>query len=139
MPGKEEYLNAEKYEIKHWDIERPDSLNSLIARVNRARRENPALERDTGLRFHQLDNDQLIAYTKVTDDLSSVILVIVNLDPRYTQSGWVTLPLEELGVDARQPYEVHDLLTEARYVWHGARNYVELQPSRVPAHSFRVR
>src|SRR5438132_414144 len=139
VPGKEEYLDAEKYEIKHWDIERPDSLNSLIARVNRARRENPALERDAGLRFHQLDNDQLIAYTKVTDDLSSVILVIVNLDPRYTQSGWVALPLEELGLDARQPYEVHDLLTDARYVWRGPRNYVELHPSTVPAHILRVR
>ena len=139
VPGKEEYLDAEKYEIKHWEIERPDSLNSLIARVNRARRENAALARDAGLRFHPLDNDQLIAYTKATNDLSNVILIIVNLDPRYTQSGWVTLPLEELGLDARQPYEVHDLLTDARYVWRGPRNYVELHPSTVPAHVFRVR
>jgi starch synthase (maltosyl-transferring) len=138
-PGKEEYLDAEKYEIKRWDVERPDSLNTLIARVNRARRQNPALARDAGLRFHELDNDQLIAYTKATDDLSSVILIVVNLDPRYTQSGWVTLPLEELGLEARQPYEVRDLLTDARYVWRGPRNYVELHPSTVPAHIFRVR
>jgi len=63
----------------------------------------------------------------------------VNLDPRYTQSGWVALPLEELGLDTRQPYEVHDLLTDARYVWRGPRNYVELHPSTVPAHILRVR
>ncbi len=138
-PGKEEYLDAEKYEIKHWDIARPDSLQELIARVNRARRENPALQSDANLRFHAVDNEQLIAYSKATGDLSNVILIVVNLDPHHTQSGWVELPLEVLGLDSRQPYQVHDLLSDARYLWHGRRNYVELNPHVVPAHIFRVR
>jgi starch synthase (maltosyl-transferring) len=139
VPGREDYLDAEKYEIRGWDIARPDSLAGLIARLNRIRRDNPALRRDASLRFQHLDNEQLIAYTKATDDLSNVILVIVNLDPRHTQSGWVTLPPEEWGLDPRQAYEVHDLLAEARYAWQGPRNYVELDPSKLPAHVFRLR
>ena len=67
-----------------------------------------------------------------------MILVVVNLDPHHTQSGWVQLRLEELRLDAHQPFQVHDLLTDARYLWHGPRNYVELNPQRVPAHIFRV-
>ncbi len=138
-PGREEYLDAEKYEIKYWDIGRSDNLKDLIARVNRCRRENSALQTDANLHFHSVDNEQLIAYTKSTDDLSNIILVVVNLDPHYTQSGWVVLPLDQLGLDSQQPYQVHDLLTDGRYLWHGPRNYVELNPHRVPAHIFRVR
>lgn len=138
-PGKEEYLNAEKYEIRQWDFSSPGNLRDLIARVNRARRGNPAFERDTSLRFHRLDNDQLIAYSKATDDRSNVVLVVVNLDSRYTQSGWVDLTLEELGLDAQTPFQVHDLLTEARYRWQGSRNYVQLDPHVLPAHVFRIR
>jgi starch synthase (maltosyl-transferring) len=137
--GSEEYLNAEKYELKRWDIERPESLRDLIARVNRMRRENPALQTDWSLRFHQVDNDQLICYSKRTEDRANVILTVVNLDPHHTQLGWVNLSLEALGLDPDQPYQVHDLLTGARYLWHGARNYVELNPSVIPAHIFRVR
>ncbi|MBI2304753.1 MAG: alpha-1,4-glucan--maltose-1-phosphate maltosyltransferase [Chloroflexi bacterium] len=133
-PGSEEYLDSEKYEIKHWDIGRPDSLAGLIARVNQIRRENPALQRDWGLRFHPVDNNQLFCYTKSTPD--NVILVVVNLDSRYTQSGWVDL--EALGLDPHQPYQVHDLINDARYLWHGPRNYVELNPQGVPAHIFRL-
>jgi starch synthase (maltosyl-transferring) len=139
-PGREEYVDAEKYEIKHWDIHRSDSLKDLIVRVNRSRRENSALQTDTTiLRFHAIDNEQLIAYSKATDDLSNIILVVVNLDPHYTQSGWVVLPLEQLGLDPQQPYQVHDLLTGNRYLWHGPRNYVELNPHQTPAHIFCVR
>jgi starch synthase (maltosyl-transferring) len=137
--GKEEYLDAEKYEIKYWDLARPDSLKDFIARVNAARRDNPALQRDENLRFHPIDNEQLIAYTKATDDRSNVILTVVNLDPHHTQSGWVELPLEALGLQWQQPYQVHDLLTDARYLWNGSRNYVELNPRVVPAHIFCLR
>ncbi len=137
--GSEEYLNSEKYQIRAWDIASPDSLKGLISRVNEIRRENPALQSDWSLRFHQLDNDQLIAYSKATEDLSDIILVIVNLDPRYKQSGWVELPLGDFQLASHQPYQVHDLLTDARYLWHGARNYVELSPSVLPAHIFKVR
>jgi starch synthase (maltosyl-transferring) len=134
----EEYLNSEKYEIKHWDIERPDSLKGFIARVNGIRRENPALQSDLSLRFHNTDNDQLICYSKRTEDHANVIVVVVNLDYRYKQSGWVALSLEELGLDYDQSYEVHDLLTDTVYRWQGPRNYIELDPKKIPAHIFRV-
>jgi starch synthase (maltosyl-transferring) len=138
-PGKEEYLDSEKYEIKVWNVNSPDSLAPLIARVNRIRRENPALQTNDGLRFHPTSNEQLIAYSKSTEDLSNVMLMVVNLDPHHTQSGWVELPLQDLGIDPHQPYEVHDLLTDARYFWSGAHNYVELNPHALPAHLFSLR
>ncbi len=137
--GGEEYLDSEKYEIKHWDITRPDSLKDFVARVNRLRRQNPALQSDRSLRFHHVDNDQLLCYSKCTDDRANVILVIVNLDPHHTHTGWVDLSLETLGLDLRQPYQVHELLSDARYLWQGSRNYVELNPQIAPAHIFRLR
>jgi len=137
--GSEEYLDSEKYEIKNWDITRPDSLKDFVARVNRIRRENAAFHSDWSLRFHQVDNEQLICYSKRTGDLSNFVLVVVNLDPNHTQSGWVEFPLEELGIDSQKPYQMHDLLSNARYLWHGSRNYIELNPQIVPAHIFRMR
>src|SRR6266516_804835 len=137
--GSEEYLDSEKYQIRAWDTGSPDSLKGLVARVNEIRRENPALQSDWSLRFHTVDNDQLIVYSKATEDLSDIILVIVNLDPHYKQSGWVEVPLQDFQLAANQSYQVHDLLTGARYLWQGARNYVELNPSALPAHIFKVR
>ena len=137
--GSEEYLNAEKYELRRWGLARGDSLKDLIARVNQARRENPALQGNDNLRFHNLDNDQLIAYSKSTGDRSNVILVIANLDPHNTQSGWVDLALGDLGLDPQAPYLAHDLLTGAQYIWQGPRNYVKLDPYVLPAHLFRLR
>jgi starch synthase (maltosyl-transferring) len=107
--------------------------------VNRIRREQAALQRDDTLRFHPTDNDQLIAYTKTTPDRAEVILTVVNLDVHWQQAGTVDLPLAALDVDPDRPYQVHDLLTDARYVWSGARNYVELDPHVCPAHVFRIR
>ena len=138
-PGSEEYLDSEKYAVRHWDLDHPDSLAELIARVNRARRENPALHTDRTLRFHDVDNDQLIAYSKRSADPPNVVVTVVNLDPIHTHSGWVHLPLAELGIDPEHPYQLHDLITDARYVWQGDRGYVELDPQVVPAHVFRVR
>ncbi len=138
-PGSEEYLNSEKYEIRHWDLGRPDNLRHFISRVNRIRRENRALQNDWGLRFYPVDNDEIICYSKEHGEGAELILAVVNLDPYHTQSGWVELPLEELGVDPDHPYQLHDLLTDARYLWHGRRNYVELDPQAVPAHIFRLR
>ena len=138
-PGSEEYLNSEKYEIKHWDLEKPGSLRELIARVNRIRRENRALQSDRNLRFYSVDNPEILCFGKSTDDLSNVIVVAVNLDPHHTQSGWVELPSEELGLNPQQTFQMHDLLTDARYLWQGKRNYVQLDPDSVPAQIFRVR
>ncbi|MGH8743561.1 MAG: alpha-1,4-glucan--maltose-1-phosphate maltosyltransferase, partial [Burkholderiales bacterium] len=138
-PGGEEYLNSDKYEIRHWDLNRADSLKEFIGRVNRIRRDNPALQHDWSLSFYPVDNEELICYGKTNDDLGNVIIVVVNLDPYHTQSGWVELPLAELDIDAEHPFQVCDLLTGAHFLWHGPRNYVELDPHRVPAHIFRLR
>jgi starch synthase (maltosyl-transferring) len=137
--GSEEYLDSEKYEIKHWDIKRTESLKDFIARVNRIRKENPALQSDWSLSFHGTDNDQLICYSKHTEDLSNTIVVVVNLDPHHTHAGWIELPLSDMGLDPQSPYQVHDLLSDARFLWHGPRNYVELNPHITPAHIFQVR
>jgi len=137
--GSEEYLDSEKYEIKHWDIDRADSLKEFIGRVNRIRRENPALHNDWSLRFHKLDNDQLFCYSKSTPDVSNVILVVVNLSHYHTHSGWVELDLDTLGLDPERPFQVQDLLTNAYYLWQGSRNYVKVNPHSVPAHILLVR
>ncbi|MBI2868772.1 MAG: alpha-1,4-glucan--maltose-1-phosphate maltosyltransferase [Chloroflexi bacterium] len=138
-PGSEEYLNSEKYEIRHWDIERPGSLAPVITRINRIRRENEALQDNWSLHFHKTGNEQIICYSKRTADFSDVILVAVNLDPRYTQAGWVELALEELGVRPDAPFRVNDILNDVAYRWQGARNYVELNPHTRPAHVFRIK
>jgi starch synthase (maltosyl-transferring) len=137
-PRKEEYLDSEKYEIKAWDLRDPKSISPLVARVNRARRENLALQRNENVVFHQIDNEELIAYSKATDDLSNIIVVIVNLDFRWKQSGFLTLPLEKFGLDPAKPYVVHDLLTDQRFTWQGPRNYVELRPDQINAHILRI-
>jgi starch synthase (maltosyl-transferring) len=138
-PGSEEYRDSEKYQLRHWTINRPDSLWSLIARMNRIRRENAALQSDGGLYFCQIDNDQLMAYLKIDARSGNVILTVVNLDPQQPQSGWVDLDIDALKLDADQPYQVHDLLSEQRYIWRGRHNYVMLDPQRAPAHVFRLR
>ena len=200
--GSEEYLDSEKYEVRHWDLDDPTSLADLVALVNAARRAHPALRQDRTLRLVPVDNDQLIAYAKAvplpatsgasgertasgvpgqpgltgatsepgatcepgatsatgepgepgepssTSEPSApgepggaagtgaldVIVAIVNLDPTNVQSGWVDLPLYELGLPADRPYAADDLLTGARYRWHGPRNYVALDPGTMPAH-----
>jgi starch synthase (maltosyl-transferring) len=135
-PGSEEYLDSEKYEIKRWNLERADSLRPLIARLNRVRQENPALQRDWSLRFHDIDNPQLLVYSKKEED--NIVLVAVNLDFQHPQSGFVELDLESLGLAPRETFEVHDLLSGGRYTWSGARNFIELNPHQLPAHLFKV-
>jgi starch synthase (maltosyl-transferring) len=138
-PGSEEYLDSEKYQLRHWDLERADSLRAYIAAFNRIRRENPALQADTSLRFLPTDNDQLIAYAKQTPDGANQIVCVVNLSPHHTHGGWVELDLAALGIEPGHPYQMHDLLSGARYAWNGPRNFVQLDPQRSPAHVFRVR
>ncbi|MCP8305507.1 MAG: alpha-1,4-glucan--maltose-1-phosphate maltosyltransferase [archaeon] len=139
IPGKEEYLNSEKYEIKYWDKNRPENLKEFIARVNKIRRENPSLQTTWNLRFYENDNENMICYGKATEDLSNIILVVVNLDPFHTQSGWLRVPIEELGIELGQPYLVHDLLGDDKYIWQGEWNYVELDPNIIPARIFKLK
>jgi starch synthase (maltosyl-transferring) len=137
-PGSEEYLDSEKYQLRAWDLDRPDSLAALIARVNQIRRSHRALQQDWNLRFMPIENDALIAYSKHTDDLDEILVMVVNLDPHHLQAGWLELPLASFGIDAARAFQVHDLLSDARYLWHGARNFVRLEPA-APAHVFRLR
>lgn len=136
--GSEEYLNSEKYELKHWRIDDPKSLAPLIELVNRARRENAALQTNHNLYFHRTDNPYLICYSKQSVEAANTVLTVVNLDPFHVQSGWVDLNLSELGLNDHESFQVHDQLTDQRYLWQGPRNYVELSPAAIPAHIFRV-
>ena len=137
-PGSEEYLNSEKYEIRHWDLNAPHSIAGIIATINRARRENPALHANYDLFFHPTDNPYLIAYSKSSPDGSNLVLTVVNLDSFHTQPGWVTLDLDRLKLRGDESFQVFDQLTGSRYLWQGVRNYIELSPSKIPAHIFRV-
>jgi starch synthase (maltosyl-transferring) len=134
QPGSEEYRDSEKYQRRHWVLDRPDSLAPLLARLNRIRRAHPALQSNEGLAFHETDNDQLIAYSKRTADGRDVVVTVVNLDPHGVQTGWLHLPLDELGVPSDRPYEVCDMLDDTTYLWQGPRNYVALEPARLNAH-----
>ncbi|HEX2836090.1 MAG TPA: alpha-1,4-glucan--maltose-1-phosphate maltosyltransferase [Thermoanaerobaculia bacterium] len=134
--GSEEYLDSEKYQLRHWS-RTDDDLSELIAAVNRIRRENPALQQNGTLKFHETDNDQVLCYSKSAGD--NVIVTVVNLDPHHSHSSWIELDLEALNLDPQRNYQVHDLLSGARHSWHGPRNFVKLDPSVVPAHIFRIR
>ena len=139
LPGREEYFDSEKYQLKERDWDAPGNIKELITKLNRIRRENRALHFYDNLRFHPVDNEALLFYSKMTPARDSIILVVVNLDPLYTQSGWVEVPVEDFGEIGSRLYEVHDLLTDTRYIWHGKRNYVALHPGVQPAHILRVR
>jgi starch synthase (maltosyl-transferring) len=136
-PGGEEYLDSEKYQIRHWDRDSEWSLRGIISRLNAARRDHPALQSNTSLVFHPTDNDRLLCYSK-TDGAGDVIVCVVNLDPYDTQSGWTQLDLGALGLDDAGAYQVHDLLGGARYTWQGANNFVRLDPHVLPAHVFQI-
>jgi starch synthase (maltosyl-transferring) len=135
-PGSEEYLHSEKYQIHQHDVDRPDSLRQFIKQVNAIRRAEPAF-REGALEFHPTDNDQIICYSRTRRDGQDAVLIVVNLDAHYPQSAWIDwAPPEPL---ASRPIQMHDLLTEARFLWHGNRNFVQLDPAVCPAHIFRVR
>jgi starch synthase (maltosyl-transferring) len=138
-PGSEEYLHSEKYEIKQRDLNSPWTLKDYIARINQIRHQNTALQSDRTLHFHETENPMLLCYSKTNVDPSNVIVCVVNLDAFHTQSGWLNLDLEALGLDAHQPFQAHDLLGGGRFLWQGSRNYVELTPESLPAHILRVR
>lgn len=136
--GSEEYLDSEKYEIRSWDLNHGDSLRELITAVNGIRKNNEALQSDWSLRFYPTDNDQLVCYSKESDDRTNLIVVVVNLDPHHVQAGFVTLPLDELQIPQDRAYEAEDLLAGNRYLWHGPRNYVELTPANLPGHILKI-
>ncbi len=134
--GSEEYLDSEKYELKLRDWQAPGNIRADVARVNRIRREHPALQRLDNLRFLQTEAEPVLAYWKGApgDDL----IVVVNTDPHHTHETFVHVPVDELGLGHHQPYQVVDLLTGERYAWAGARNFVRLDPSDKVGHVLRI-
>lgn len=135
-PEREEYARNEKYEIRTWDWDDPNSLQPVIERINRIRHRHPALHHRRNLEFVPVSDPELLAYTKEHGD--DLILTVVNLDPYDTREGEVRLPLEELDLPRHDPFEVHDLFGGERHHWHGEYNYVELDPHVQPAHIFHV-
>ncbi len=136
--GKEEYLNSEKYEVRHWDWNKTNKLKQLITRVNQIRKEYSAFQFTNNIEFCGVDNDQLISYFKQSEDGSSNVLCIVNLDPYNKQSGWLRVPRYRLGVSADSAIRVSDLVTGNSYIWKDEVNYIELDPYQVPYHIFSV-
>ncbi|HEY0713969.1 MAG TPA: maltotransferase domain-containing protein, partial [Polyangia bacterium] len=137
--GAEEYVDNEKFQLRHWQLDRSDSLRPVIRRLNQIRKGNPALHDNASLTFHDVDNDLLIAYSKRSSDGENLIVTVVNLDGRHRQAGWLTLDGDALGLAADETVQAHDLLTDSRFLWGGRRVYVELDPEVMPAHIFRLR
>ncbi|HEU5312568.1 MAG TPA: alpha-1,4-glucan--maltose-1-phosphate maltosyltransferase, partial [Candidatus Udaeobacter sp.] len=138
LPGREEYLDSEKYQYKERDWNAPGNIKDWIARLNKIRKENRALQLYTNLRFHDADNDAILFYSKMTAARDNIILVVVNLDPYRKQNSFVYVPVESFGQMESDVYQVQDLLSGATYTWRGHRNYVELDPDIQPAHVFLV-
>jgi starch synthase (maltosyl-transferring) len=139
LPGREEYLDSEKYQYKERDWNAPGNIKDWIAGLNKIRKENRALQLYTNLRFHDADNDAILFYSKMTAARDNIILVVVNLDPHRKQNSFVYVPIESFGPMESDVYQVQDLLSGATYTWRGRRNYVELDPGIQPAHIFLVR
>ena len=138
VPGKEEYYDSEKYEFKKWDWDLKNKLIHIMPIINKARKENTALQYTNNIKFCSIENDQIIAYFKMSEDGKNKMLMVVNLDPHDKQSGWVQLPLEEIGVHEGQEVRVRDLVTEVSYIWNQEWNYVELDPNGLPFHLFKI-
>ena len=115
------------------------NLKKVIRRINQIRRENKALQNTHSLKFHQVDNEALICYSKTSENLDNIILVVVNLDANYTQSGWISFPILEFKIDDRESYQVHELMGGTFHLWNGETNYVEINPGIMPFQIFKVR
>ncbi len=132
VPGKEEYLNSEKYEYKVWDWDRPGNIKYLIETVNRARRDHPALQEYDNLRFHSADDQRLLTYSKVDADADDRILCLVSLDPVNPLNTWIHLDLAELGLVDGLPYHVTELISGNTWIWTGGHQSVQIDPAIEP-------
>jgi starch synthase (maltosyl-transferring) len=136
--AKEEYVDNEKYEIKHWDWSQYNRIGEIITRVNRIRKENAALQSTWNITFAGTSNDQIICYLKTDVDTNNNLLMVVNLDVFNTQGAHVKVPLDKLNIGYNEHYQVADLLGGGKYQWIGDLNYVELNPYQMPAHIFKI-
>jgi starch synthase (maltosyl-transferring) len=136
--AKEEYVDNEKYEIKHWNWNQYTRIGDIITRLNRIRRQNPALQTTWNIEFGDTSNEQIICYIKTDEATQNNLVITVNLDAFNTQGAHVKIPLAKMGIGYHEPYRVTDLLSGSVYQWLGDYNYVELNPQQMPAHIFKV-
>lgn len=137
LPGKEEYQDSEKFQLRHWDWNVKNKLTTLIGKINHIRKDHPSLQQTNNIQFLAIENDQLLAYYKYDQDSQDETLMIVNLDPYYAQNGWVQLPLEQMGLSQGHPLQMTDLITASSYIWDKEWNFVELHPA-LPFHLFKI-
>ncbi|MBS1490632.1 MAG: alpha-1,4-glucan--maltose-1-phosphate maltosyltransferase [Bacteroidetes bacterium] len=138
IDGKEEYYNSEKYEVRHYDWKKTNRMTDIMTMINRVRKENTSLQSTWNIQFCEVGNDQLIAFLKATDDLSNLILVVVNLDPHQTQSGYIQLPKERIGLADKINIKLYDWMTDEHYTWIQEWNFVEINPHKMPFHLFQL-
>ncbi|MBN1413299.1 MAG: alpha-1,4-glucan--maltose-1-phosphate maltosyltransferase [Spirochaetales bacterium] len=138
IPGKEEYLDSEKYQFKVWDWDRAGNIKPYIARLNQIREQQPALRTYRNLKFYRAENDKIIFYGKHTKDFTNIILIAVNLDPYQKQEALIQIPLQEFKIKPEENYQVHDLISGHRYYWKGEKNFISLDPNIESAHIFQL-
>ncbi len=134
----EEYLDSEKYEIRHRDFDQPGNLAPLMAALNRIRRYHTAFTRLRSTRFWPTTNPQIVAYSKASDDGADRVLTVVNLDPVRAQEGLIHLDLGQLRLPVYEPYLVYDELSHETYTWSGADPFVRLDPGSRVAQIFSL-
>jgi len=139
VPGKEEYLNSEKYEYKVWDWDRPGNIKDYVATVNQIRREHPALQEYDNLRFYRADDDNVLCYGKATPDRSDVVIVVVNLDPFQSHETWIHFPINDFGIADGEQYRATELITGESFIWTGGSHHLRLDPHHEPALIFSLR
>ena len=137
LPGKEEYLNSEKFQISHYDWNLENKLTTIISKINHIRKENEALQQTNNIKFRNVENDNLLAFYKWNDSKTNELLIIISLDQYYAQQGNLQLPLGDLNIEQGHHVQVHDLLTGSSYNWHNEWNFVELHPT-LPFHIFKI-
>lgn len=137
---REEYDNSEKYEIKHHHWNRVTRLKDIITIVNKARKDNKALQSTWNYEVCEIHNDALMAYFKMTPDRSNMILCIVNLDSDHQQAGYVRLPFEKMGITNMDHVRIKlfDMVSEDTYYWWQEWNFVQIDPNRLPFHLFKI-
>ncbi len=137
IPGKEEYMDSEKYQIRLWDWEKENKVTMLIGKINNIRKEQLSLQQTNNIQFCDTDNDQVIAYYKYDDNKENETLMICSLDAYYAKQAWVKIPLQSLGIIEGQSFTVTDLITGNSYIWNREWNFVEIHPS-LPFHLFKI-
>ncbi len=139
VPGKEEFLNSEKYEYKVWDWDRPGNITEYVGKINTIRRENEALHEYDNLRFFGSDDENILCYGKMTEDKSNIILAVVNLDPFHAHESWIHFPIVDFGIAENEQYRVDELVTGEQFFWTGNHQLLRLDPIEEPAKFYSIR